>query len=165
MNIVLLHGGWHGAWCWHKVVPHLQAAGHGVHVPDLPAHGRHWRLARGRTTLADMARHVCRLVDELDGPVFIVAHSRGGIVASTVAEMVRPGKVAGLAYLAAYMLQSGERVADCFRQDRDSLVRRHLRIHRATLTDSLASIDAGHSAYFSCPDRLAQTILQMAQDR
>ena len=57
MNIVLLHGSWHGAWCWHKVVPHLQAAGHGVHVPDLPAHGRHWRLARGRTTLADMARH------------------------------------------------------------------------------------------------------------
>ncbi len=52
MNIVLLHGSWHGAWCWHKVVPLLQARGHQVHVPDLPAHGRHWRVARGRTTLS-----------------------------------------------------------------------------------------------------------------
>ena len=67
MNIVLLHGSWHGAWCWHKVVPLLQARGHQVHVPDLPAHGRHWRLARGRTTLSAMAAHVCRVLDALDG--------------------------------------------------------------------------------------------------
>lgn len=151
MNIVLLHGSWHGAWCWHKVVPHLQSAGHQVHVPDLPAHGRHWRLARGRTTLADMARHVCRLVDVLDGPVFVVAHSRGGIVASTVAEM-RPGQVAGVAYLAAYLLRSGERVADFFRQDRDSLVRPNLRIHRSTLTDSLAPEAYREALYADCSD-------------
>lgn len=87
MNIILLHGSWHGARCWHKVVPYLRVDGHRVYVPDLPAHGRNWRVARGRTTLGEMAGHVCKLLDALDSPSLLVAHSRGGIVASTVAEM------------------------------------------------------------------------------
>jgi pimeloyl-ACP methyl ester carboxylesterase len=40
MNIILIHGSWHSAWCWHKVIPCLQAMGHAVHAPDLPGHGR-----------------------------------------------------------------------------------------------------------------------------
>ena len=113
MNIILLHGSWHGAWCWHKVVPHLQSEGHQVHVPDLPAHGRNWRFARGRMRLANMAAHVCEVLDNLDAPALLVAHSRGGIVASTVAEM-RPNALYGTAYLAAYLLRNNERVADYF---------------------------------------------------
>ena len=137
MNIVLLHGSWHGAWCWYKVIPQLQAAGHQVHVPDLPAHGRNWRFLRGRTTLGAMASQVCSLLDALDGPAFLIAHSRGGIVASTVAEM-RPRRLHGITYLAAYMLRNGERVTDFFRQDRESLVRPNIRVSKTTLTDSLA---------------------------
>ena len=137
MNIILLHGSWHGAWCWHKVVPHLQAAGHRIHVPDLPAHGRNWRIARGRTRLANMASHVCAILDSLDEPALLVAHSRGGIVASTVAEM-RPHALHGTVYLAAYMLRNGERVADYFRKDTDSLVRPNIRVNKMTLTETLA---------------------------
>jgi len=151
MNIVLLHGSWHGAWCWHKVVPFLQAEGHQVHVPDLPAHGRHWRIARGRTTLAAMAGHVCRILDSLDQPALLVAHSRGGIVASTVAEM-RPRKLLGVAYLAAYMLRNGERVADFVRKDKDSLVPPSLRISKTTLTDSLAEEAYRPALYADCAD-------------
>jgi pimeloyl-ACP methyl ester carboxylesterase len=161
MNIVLLHGSWHGAWCWHKVVPLLQAEGHQVHVPDLPAHGRHWRIARGRTTLSAMAAHVCRLLDELDGPALLVAHSRGGIVASTVAEM-RPRKLVGVAYLAAYMLRNGERVADFFRKDQESLVVPNIRISKATLTDSLAEDAYRPALYADCADadvQLARSLL------
>jgi pimeloyl-ACP methyl ester carboxylesterase len=151
MNIVLLHGSWHGAWCWHKVVPHLRVQGHHVHVPDLPAHGRNWRFARGRTTLAAMVKHVCDMLDDLAEPSLLVAHSRGGIVASTVAEM-RPNKLHGVVYLAAYMMRNGERVADFFRKDKDSLVLPNLRISKATLTDSLAE-DAYRSAlYADCTD-------------
>ena len=36
---VLIHGGWHGAWCWQRVVPLLRAAGHAVLAPDLPSMG------------------------------------------------------------------------------------------------------------------------------
>jgi pimeloyl-ACP methyl ester carboxylesterase len=161
MNIVLLHGSWHGAWCWHKVVPWLQSEGHRMHVPDLPAHGRHWRIARGRTTLASMAAHVCHILDSLDEPAFLVAHSRGGIVASTVAEM-RPRKLYGIAYLAAYMLRDGERVADFFHRDKDSLVPPNIRISKATLTDSLAEEAYRPALYADCADadvELARSLL------
>ena len=161
MNIVLLHGSWHGAWCWHKVVPWLRAQGHRVHAPDLPAHGRDWRIARGRTTLAAMAAPVCRLLDSLDEPALLVAHSRGGIVASTVAEM-RPRKLCGVTYLAAYMLRNGERVADFFRQDKESLVPPHLRISKATFTDRLAEEAYRPALYADCADEdveLARSLL------
>ena len=151
MNIVLLHGSWHGAWCWHKVVPHLRSAGHAVHAPDLPAHGRHWRIARGRTTLRYMAQHVCSLLDSLDAPALLVAHSRGGVVASTVAEM-RPHRVAGLVYLAAYMLRHGERVTDFFRLDKDSLVLPNIRVSKRTMTDRLAEQAHRPALYADCSE-------------
>lgn len=149
MDIVLLHGSWHGAWCWHKVVPHLQASGHRIHVPDLPAHGRNWRIARGRTRLAHMAAHVCAILDTLQEPALLVAHSRGGIVASTVAEM-RPQALHGTAYLAAYLLRNNERVVDYFRRDTDSLVRPHVRVNKMTLTDSLAEEAYQPALYADC---------------
>jgi pimeloyl-ACP methyl ester carboxylesterase len=149
MNIILLHGSWHAAWCWHKVVPLLDAHGHDLHVPDLPAHGRNWRVARGRTTLAAMTAPLCRLLDSLDEPALLVAHSRGGVVASTLAEM-RPRKLAGVVYLAAYMLRDGERVADFFRQDRDSLVVPNIRVNKLTLTDRLTETAYRAALYADC---------------
>ena len=37
---VLVHGAWHGSWCWEKVVPLLEQAGHQVEALDLPGHGQ-----------------------------------------------------------------------------------------------------------------------------
>ena len=34
-TFVLVHGGWHGGWCWQKVIPFLEAAGHQVYAPTL----------------------------------------------------------------------------------------------------------------------------------
>ena len=49
-TFLLIHGAWHGAWCWDRVVPLLRAAGHDVVAPDLPAHGADatpwWRVSR-----------------------------------------------------------------------------------------------------------------------
>jgi pimeloyl-ACP methyl ester carboxylesterase len=154
MNIVLLHGSWHGAWCWHKVVPRLQARGHEVHAPDLPAHGRDWRIARGRITLGHMAARVCGILDSLPAPSLLVAHSRGGIVASTVAEM-RPHKLSGIVYLAAYMLRDGDRVADFFRHDKESLVIPNIQISKVTLTDSLAESAQREALYADCQLRIS----------
>ena len=42
---VLVHGSWHGAWCWFKITARLRAAGHTVVVPDMPGHGRDFGTA------------------------------------------------------------------------------------------------------------------------
>jgi pimeloyl-ACP methyl ester carboxylesterase len=47
-TFVLVHGAWHGAWCWYKVVPRLRQAGHEVIAPDLPS------LGRDRTPVAEI---------------------------------------------------------------------------------------------------------------
>lgn len=151
MNIVLIHGSWHGAWCWHKVVPHLEALGHTVHAPDLPAHGRNWRFMRGRITLTQLAQSVCALLDSISGPALVVAHSRYGIVASTVAEM-RPEKCSGLVFLAAYMLKNGERAATFFAKDTDSKLTPHVRINKATITDSLDEAAYRPFLYADCAE-------------
>ena len=39
-TFVLIHGGWHGGWCWYKVIPLLEKKGHTVVAPDLPSYGR-----------------------------------------------------------------------------------------------------------------------------
>ena len=161
MNIILLHGSWHGAWCWYKVVPLLQKAGYAVHAPDLPAHGRDWRTFRGRVTLTMMRDRVCGILDALDEPALLVAHSRGGIVASAVAE-ARPRRLAGVVYLAAYLLRNGERVVDWFGQDRDSLIPEHLHVSRTTLTDRLDERAYRPALYADCSEEdvaLAQALL------
>jgi pimeloyl-ACP methyl ester carboxylesterase len=151
MNTILIHGSWHGAWCWHKVIPPLEAKGHAVYAPDLPGHGRHWRLLRGRTTLAQMAHSVCELLDRLKGPSLLVAHSRHGIVASTVAQM-RPHKLSGVVYLAAYMLRHGERAASFFAKDTESLLTPHIQIDKIALTDSLHEAAYRPGLYADCSD-------------
>jgi pimeloyl-ACP methyl ester carboxylesterase len=160
-TIILIHGSWHGAWCWHKVTPLLEAQGHRVLVPDLPAHGRSWRTIRGLETLGSMVRVVTRILDSLPEPAIIVAHSRGGIIASRAAEL-RPRKVASLVYLASFMLRNGERVADYFFNDRDSLLQGHVTIDRLRATDMIEQQIYREALYADCSASdlaLAQALL------
>jgi len=148
-TFVLIHGSWHAAWCWYKVASRLAAAGHAVHVPDLPAHGGNRRRIPGLVTLGAMTRTVTHILDGLDEPAIVVAHSRGGIVASSVAER-RPAKVRGLVYLAAFLLRDGERVVDRFRADRDSMIPGHLEVRRWAVTDMLAARAYREALYADC---------------
>jgi len=46
---LLIHGSWHGGWCWYKVLPRLEKAGHRVVAPDLPS------LGTDRTPIAQIS--------------------------------------------------------------------------------------------------------------
>jgi len=105
---VLVHGAWHGAWCWYRIVPRLTRAGHTVFAPDLPSLGRD-RTPIAAVSLATWADSICGVIDAASEPVTLVGHSRGGIVISEVAER-RPTKVAMLVYLTAFLLRDGESV-------------------------------------------------------
>jgi pimeloyl-ACP methyl ester carboxylesterase len=119
-TFILVHGSWHGAWCWHKLVPRLQKRGHTVIAPDLPSLGRD-RTPVNRVSLATWRRHVCNIVDSAPEPVVLVGHSRGGIVISEVAEH-RPERVRTLVYLCAFLLANGECLSDVASSDEASLV-------------------------------------------
>jgi pimeloyl-ACP methyl ester carboxylesterase len=119
-TFLLIHGAWHGAWCWYKLVPRLEKAGHTVIAPDLPAMGRD-RTSVKRVSLASWREHVCEILDSLSEPVILVGHSRGGIVISEVAEH-RPERIRTLVYLTAFLPANGESLFDLAGRDTLSLV-------------------------------------------
>jgi pimeloyl-ACP methyl ester carboxylesterase len=69
----LVHGGFHGAWCWDRLVPHLVERGHRAVAMDLP-------LDDPDATLADYVDVVVDALADVDEPVVVVGHSMGGMV-------------------------------------------------------------------------------------
>lgn len=108
-TFVLVHGAWHGGWCWERLLPLLEARGHRVEAPDLPGMGGD-STPFTRDVLAQWADHVAGLVAAAAEPVVLVGHSRGGLVISEVAERV-PEKLVRLVYLTAFLLPAGDSLA------------------------------------------------------
>jgi pimeloyl-ACP methyl ester carboxylesterase len=150
-TIILLHGSWHGAWCWYKVTPLLQKMGYKVIVPDLPGRGKNTRCFTGLVSLAQMEREIVRLIDAEKDNVVIVVHSRNGILASRLGEL-RPNKIEKIVYLASFMLRPGERASDCFRDDRESLLRGAVMIDKLKLTDMIQKHVYKSALYADCSD-------------
>lgn len=109
-TFILIHGAWHGGWCFDVVRERLEAAGHAVVAPDLPGMGGSDAELAG-VTLAGWADFVADLCRGSEQPVILAGHSRGGIVISEAAERV-PEKVAALVYICAMMLPAGWSRAD-----------------------------------------------------
>ncbi len=106
-TFLLVHPAWHGAWCWQKVVPLLEAKGHKVVVFDLPGHGKD-QTPPEQVTLQDCVRKVVGMAKAQPEAVVLVGHSSGGIVISQAAELLGPQKVAKLVYLDAFLPKNGE---------------------------------------------------------
>jgi len=105
-RFVLVHGSFHGAWCWEKLLPLLEARGHTVVAPNLPASGDD-PAPPETADLDSYATRIASVIDGIAGPVILVGHSMGGIVASQVAER-RSGRLAGVVYINGLLLQPGE---------------------------------------------------------
>jgi pimeloyl-ACP methyl ester carboxylesterase len=99
---VLIHGAWHGGWCWDRVVPLLEQHGHSVIAPDLPGHGDD-KTPLHQVTLQAYADKVCEVVNAQAEPVILVGHSMGGMVITRAAEQC-VSKISKLVYLAAILL-------------------------------------------------------------
>ena len=109
-NFLLIHGSNGGAWCWGRVIPGLQAAGHDALAIDLPGQGADTTPLE-EITLYRYADAVCDALDRMDGPVLLTGHSMGGMVITQAAAQ-RPEKLAGLLYVAAFLPQPGQSLID-----------------------------------------------------
>lgn len=108
-GFVLIHGSWHGGWCFDPVADILRARGHAVLAPTLPGMGGTAEELAAVTLegWADFALEHCRrLRAETGGPVVLAGHSRGGLVVSTAAER-DPQAMDALVYICAMMLPTG----------------------------------------------------------
>ena len=120
-TFVLVHGAWHGAWCWERVAPLLREAGQRVITPDLPGHGAD-RTPPWRVTLGSYARRVRNAAREGGERAIAVGHSMDGVVITQAAAR-EPGLFAGLVYVCAFVPEPGESLMTLARQDRDSRLR------------------------------------------
>lgn len=105
-TFVLVHGSWHGPWCWDGVKAGLESAGHRAVAVDL----------RGDTPLAEqnLDTYTARVVAALDAegaPCMLVGHSAGGAFISQAAE-TRPELLSKLVYAAGFLLSSGQTILD-----------------------------------------------------
>lgn len=109
---VLVHGSWHGAWCWARVLPLLRQAGHVAHAITLSGVGERAHLMGPGIDLNTHVQDVVGLIqaEELQR-VVLVGHSYGGIVITGVADRLQhehPGLLAHLVYLDAVVPEPGE---------------------------------------------------------
>lgn len=100
VDILLVHGSCHGAWCWRDLIPELEARGHSARALDLPGHGDD-KTPVNDVTLDTYAKAV---VDALGPQTVLVGHSMGGYVI-TAAAAIAPAKIAKMIYLCAYVPQ------------------------------------------------------------
>lgn len=109
---VLVHGAFHGEWCWSEVAGRLRAAGHRVLAPTLAGVGERHREAAAGINLTTHIDEVVGLFDDgtLDGAV-LVGHSYGGMVISGAAARLG-GRIGCLVYLDALLPEDGQSLFD-----------------------------------------------------
>jgi len=109
---VLVHGAWHGGWCWAKVARLLRDAAQEVYTPTLTGLGERAHLARPEVDLETHIQDVVAVLEseELRG-VTLVGHSYAGMVITGVAARVS-GRIAHLVYLDAFLPETGKCALD-----------------------------------------------------
>ena len=109
---VLVHGAWHGSWCWARVRKALQAHGHDVFTPTLTGVAERSHLLSPQVNLDTHIEDVVNLIrwEELS-QVVLCGHSYGGAVISGVADRI-PDRIAALVYLDAFVLEDGQSLHD-----------------------------------------------------
>jgi pimeloyl-ACP methyl ester carboxylesterase len=111
-TFVLVHGAWHGSWCWKRVRKQLQAEGHEVFTPTLTGVGERSHLLSPQVTLDTHVADIVNLLrwEELT-EVVLCGHSYGGCVITGVADRA-PERLRALVYLDAFILENGQSLHD-----------------------------------------------------
>ena len=122
-TFVLVHGAWHGGWCYSRVRKILARQGHEVFTPTLPGLGEHAHLFSPAINASTHIEDVARLIEiENLSNVILVGHSYGGLVITGVADRVAE-RIAALVYIDAFVGEDGK---SCFDLDLPDFVASHV---------------------------------------
>ena len=115
-TFVLVHGAWHGGWCYRDTAQALRAAGHTVHTPTHTGVGDRAHQSAENITLETHIRDVCGVIEAEElTDVILCGHSYGGMVISGVADRL-PGRIRALVYLDAFVPEHGQSLIGLIRQ-------------------------------------------------
>jgi len=111
-TFVLVHGAWHGAWCWRRVARLLTRSGHEVFAPTLTGLAERSHLL---TPAIDLDTHILDVVNEMKwqelSDVVLVGHSYGGMVISGVAEKMERA-ISSVVLVDSFLPETGQAVID-----------------------------------------------------
>ena len=107
-DFVLVHGAWHGAWCWKKILPSLWDKGHRAFAVTLTGLGERAHLLSSTIRLATHIEDVAAVIETEElARVVLVGHSYGGLLVTAVADRYAE-RIDRLVYLDAIVPRSGE---------------------------------------------------------
>jgi pimeloyl-ACP methyl ester carboxylesterase len=111
-TFVLVHGAWHGGWCWRRVSDLLEAKGHKVFTPTLTGVGERSHLLTKDINLATHVTDVVNMIKWEDlKDIVLVGHSYAGCVIAPVAEQME-GRISSIVFLDAFFPENGESLVD-----------------------------------------------------
>jgi pimeloyl-ACP methyl ester carboxylesterase len=107
-DFVLVHGAWHGAWCWRRVVDALQAQGHRAFAVTLTGVGDRAHLM---SPLITLETHIADVANTLEAEelqqVVLAVHSYAGMIGTALADRM-PQRLKHLVYVDAVVPRPGE---------------------------------------------------------
>jgi pimeloyl-ACP methyl ester carboxylesterase len=111
-TFVLIHGAYHGGWCWRRVADILEGHGHKVYAPSLTGNGDRSHLLSKDITLDTQITDIVNLVNWEDlKDVCLVPHSFGGWPASGALEQIHD-RIGAIVWLDAFKPHDGEKATD-----------------------------------------------------
>lgn len=111
-NFVLVHGAWHGGWCYRDTATALRAAGHTVFTPTHTGVGERSHQSTENITLETHIRDVCGCIEAEElKDVILCGHSYGGMVITGVADRMAD-RIRSLVYLDAFVPEQGDSLID-----------------------------------------------------
>ncbi len=151
-TFILIHGSWHSAWNWHRVVPLIEKAGHKAIAIDLPGMGRD-KTPIQEVKMKTTVEQICEVIDSIPGKVILLGHSKNGIMISQVAEY-RSDKIEKLVYLAAYLIPNGKTQKEYSMLDTEGWLRPYVTQHPETNSHTLQSTIFKEGLYHDCEDEI-----------
>lgn len=104
-HFILIHGAWHGGWCWEGVLEELKKAEHTAEAPTMPGHNPD--DDRSKIRFDDYVEAIIEVLNRQADPVVLVGHSSAGFLLQSAAPKA-PEKIERLAFINAFILPDGK---------------------------------------------------------